>query len=64
MYGIQFTDILIYASAVPPANTTYKVIKRIPLHGMKVVLESHVNERITLSCVPMCHRLGNWMILR
>jgi len=38
MWNVQFTDILIYASAVPPANTTYRVIKRIPLHGMKVVL--------------------------
>ena len=32
----QFNDILIYASSIPPANTTYKVIKRIPLDGMRV----------------------------
>ncbi len=32
----QFNDILIYASSVPPANTTFKVIKRIPLEGMLV----------------------------
>ena len=32
----QFNDILIYASSIPPANTTYKVIKRIPLDGMQV----------------------------
>ncbi|XP_065909891.1 FYVE, RhoGEF and PH domain-containing protein 6-like [Dysidea avara] len=32
-----FTDLLIYAYAIPPANTTYKVIKRIPLRGMKVI---------------------------
>jgi FYVE/RhoGEF/PH domain-containing protein 5/6 len=31
-----FTDLLIYASAIPPANTTFRVIKRIPLDGMKV----------------------------
>ena len=32
----QFNDILIYASSIPPANTTYKVVKRIPLEGMRV----------------------------
>jgi len=31
-----FNDIVIYASYIPPANTTYKVIKRIPLDGMRV----------------------------
>ncbi|XP_019855450.1 PREDICTED: nascent polypeptide-associated complex subunit alpha, muscle-specific form-like isoform X2 [Amphimedon queenslandica] len=33
-----FTDLLIYASAIPPANNTYRVIKRIPLDGMRVQL--------------------------
>ncbi len=36
IYPAQFNDILIYASSIPPANTTYKVIKRIPLEGMLV----------------------------
>ena len=35
---MQFNDILIYASAIPPTNNTFKVIKRIPVEGMKVDL--------------------------
>lgn len=31
-----FNDLLLYTSSIPPANNTYKVIKRIPLDGMKV----------------------------
>ena len=49
--NFQFTDLLIYASAIPPANTTFRVIKRIPLSGMKVWL---INCNKMYACRMFC----------
>ena len=54
IFALQFNDILIYASAIPPTNTTYKVIKCIPIEGMMVDLLEDPEMRHAFQIISTC----------
>lgn len=49
-----FNDILIYASSIPPTNTTFKVIKRIPLEGMRMEMVNDPDMRHGFQIISTC----------